>query len=62
MYNPKTPHTLYAVNKATNAMTKLAEGRIGELRLQMNMVRHVSPKDARYAIYHGHKLISATFN
>lgn len=55
-------YTLYSINKATNAMTKLAEGTAGEMRKRMNMMRHVNAKDARYALYQGNTFMGATNN
>lgn len=55
-------YTLYSVNKATNVLTKLAEGTRGQMGPLMNQHRHTSYKDHRYSIYQGNTLCSATFN
>ena len=60
MYN--VPYQLYAVNKATGAMTKLKEGTRAQMGREMNAVRHSAPKDSRYSIFCGNRLVSATFN
>lgn len=55
-------YTLYAVNKATNNLTKLAEGTRGEMGPKMNQMRHINSKDNRYALYCGNTFVSATNN
>lgn len=60
MYN--VPYTLYSVSKANNVLTKLAEGTRAEVGAEMNARRHSAPKELRYSIYCGNRLVSATFN
>lgn len=59
---PSPTYQLYAVNKATFAMTQIAEGPRSEMGREMNARRHSAGKDLRYSIYQGKNLISQSFN
>lgn len=55
-------YTLYSISKANNTLAKLAEGPASEMKRMMNRLRHTNPKEHRYGVYYGHKLVSSTNN
>lgn len=55
-------YSLYAVNKTTNAMTKVGEGAASTMRALMNRLRHSNGKETRYALYQGNVFMGATNN